>query len=141
MSIYGPNEFLNEKTGKPESFVERTQRLADEKREKERLKWEEYRRLHPSPPTQKESREAKRKQRQAELERAKLTQDDILAKCVANGGIKVTIEDLKHAFPKMISQIEGNNFRTQIDNKQFHDFLLSNSLTFSLPDCVFKKQA
>ena len=96
---------------------------------------------HTPQPTQKEQREAKRKQRQAELERAKLTQDNILTNCAANGEFKVTVEGLKNAFPKMISQIDGNSFRTNIDNIPFKEFLLSNDLTFTLPDFVFKKRA
>lgn len=92
-------------------------------------------------PTQKEQRELKRKQREAEQERVKLTQQDILNKCNSDGCCKVAIIDLKNAFPKMISQIDGNNFRAQIDHTPFRDFLISNGLTFSFPDFVFKKQA
>jgi hypothetical protein len=102
---------------------------------------DEYRRLNPKPPTQKEIRESKRKERQAELERAKLTQQDILDKCNSQGECKVNESDLKNAFPKMVSLIDGNAFRPQINIKQFSEFLLNNSLTFSLPDFVFKKQA
>ncbi len=82
----------------------------------------------------------KRKHRQEEAERAKLTQQDILNKCNSDGGCKVTIDNMKNAFPTLISQIDENNYRTQIDNKRFHEFLLKNHLTFSLPDFIFKKQ-
>lgn len=102
---------------------------------------EESRKQYVSQPTQKEQRDLRRKERQAESERAKLTQEDILTKCNSEGGCKVTINDMKNAFPKMISQIGGNAYMTQIDNKKFHEFLLSNGLTFSLPEYVFKKQA
>lgn len=138
--LHNSHEFVNEKTGDPESFGERTQRLFEESRLKGKTEFLELVRTGAIPPTQKEQRELKRKQRQEEAERAKLTQQDILNKCNSDGGCKVTIHDMNNAFPKLISQIDGNNYRTQIDNRQFHEFLLKNHLTFSLPDFVFKKQ-
>ena len=92
------------------------------------------------PVTQREQRELRRQQRQAEAERAKLTQQDILNKCNSAGSCVATINDIKNAFPNLIHQIDDNAYRTQIDNKGFHEFLLSNKLSFSLPDFVFKKQ-
>jgi len=92
------------------------------------------------PLTQKEQRELRRQQRQGEAERAKLTQQDILNKCDSTGSCVATINDIKNAFPNLIHQIDDNAYRTQIDNKGFHEFLLSNKLSFSLPDFVFKKQ-
>jgi hypothetical protein len=142
--LHAPDEFINPHTGKPESFEERTERVAGENEKKHDAAWQnEKAKLSQAgfiKPTQQEQRKMNKQQRQAELERAKLTQQDILNKCNSDGGCKVTINDVKNAFPKMISQIDGNNYRTQIDNKQFHEFLLKNHLTFSLPDFVFKKQ-
>ena len=105
---------------------------------------EEFERLKKAgfvPLTQKEQRELRRQQRQAEAERAKLTQQDILNKCDSTGSCVVTMDDLKNAFPNLIHQIDNNAYRTQIDNKLFHAFLVSNGLTFSLPDFVFRKTA
>ena len=93
------------------------------------------------PLTQREQRELRRQQRQVEAERAKLTQQDILNKCDSTGSCVVTINDIKNAFPNLIHQIGSNAYRTQIDNKLFHAFLVSNGLTFSLPDFVFRKTA
>jgi len=138
--LHSSHEFVNEKTGQPESFHERTERLAEESRLKDKAEFLELVRTGAIPPTQKEQRELKRKHRQEEAERAKLTQQDILNKCNSDGGCKVTIDNMKNAFPTLISQIDENNYRTQIDNKRFHEFLLKNHLTFSLPDFIFKKQ-
>lgn len=92
------------------------------------------------PLTQKEQRNLRSKQRQEEAERAKLTQEEIIAKCKTDGFLKVTVTSMQNAFPRLVSQIDGNVYRTQIDNKQFHEFLLNNSLTFTLPDLVFRKR-
>jgi hypothetical protein len=139
-NLHGSNEFVNEKTGRPESFSERTARLVRERDLKASAEILELKRTGKIPLSQKEQRELKRQQRQAEVETATLTKQDILAKCGTDGFVKVTVSALKNAFPSMISQIAGNAYRTQIDNKQFHEFLLNNNLTFSLPDLVFKKQ-
>ena len=100
---------------------------------------EEHKRLNPKPPTQRQQRELDKKKREAEKQRVKLTQQDILDRCTKDGVVTVNINDMKNAFPKIIFQIDGNAFRTQIDNKEFEEFLRSNGLTFSLPDFVFIK--
>jgi hypothetical protein len=117
---------------KPKSHEQETREIREE--------LEALKKSGQIPLTQKELRELKRKQREEEAGRAKMTQAGILAKCATDGCVKVTVADMKNAFPSVISQIGGNAFRTQIDNKVFHEFLLSNNLTFSLPDLVFRTQ-
>jgi hypothetical protein len=121
-------EFINPKTGKPESFKDRTERIARE---------QQGNRLYIS---QRQQREIDRQARQDEQKQVKLNQDDIVAACIKNGSCKVTIDDIKNAFPKIISKIDGNAYRTQIDNKQFQEWLAVNGLTFTLPDFVFRSR-
>lgn len=131
MKNYGAKEFINPHTGEPESFHERTERIVRERDEKNGNK-----------PyiSQRKQREIDRQARQAERERVKLNKEDIVKACTKHGSCKVTVNDLKNSFPKMISQIDGNAFRTQIDNKQFHEWLAVNGLTFTMPDFVFIKK-
>jgi hypothetical protein len=119
--------------------LEEHQKKQDEERQKRKEKEDADKKAGHIPLTQKEQRELKRQQREKEATRAKLDQAGIEKSCAENGECKVTIEDLKNAFPKMVSQIEGNTYRTQIDNKQFYEFLTSNGLTFTFPDYIFRK--
>jgi hypothetical protein len=133
--------YINKKTGQRESWGERLTRIRLEKEMAKQAEIEANRKAGKiEPNTQKEHREAKRKQRQAEAERAKLTQQNILDRCNTDGHCEVTVSDMKNAFPALISQIDGNAFRTQIDSKTFNEFLSGNGLIFVFPDFVFLKR-
>lgn len=62
-----------------------------------------------------------------------MTKEDILRGCKTNPqGFHVTLDEIKSAFPTLLPLN---------DNKDFHDFLIENHLSFTLPDFVFKKSS
>jgi hypothetical protein len=137
-----PKDIINSETGQAESWADIMVRKLNARDKAKQIEDEDFwKSVGGKPKTQKQLRELRRQQRQAEAERAKLTQQDILNKCAATGSCVVTMDDLKNAFPNLIHQIDNNAYRTQIDNKLFHAFLVSNGLMFSLPDFVFRKTA
>jgi hypothetical protein len=138
-NAYGDDEFINPHTGKPESFSERTGRIQKEQQNKERAAWDEERKKYPVTMTQKEQRALKSKMKEEQAKLAGHTQADILNRCLADGGCYVTAETLKTAFPSMVTFIGGNNYRLNINNKEFEAFLLVKGLKFVKPDNIFIK--
>ena len=59
-----------------------------------------------------------------------MNKENLLKACAAYGYVKVAVEDIRSAFPKLMLDWEDSDFQ---------QFMIENELELVLPDLVFRK--